>query len=181
MKLNRLVLSTLVSSSLLSAGVMAADTGTIDFVGSVTGTTCDVSIDGGSADATVTLTTTGVSSLAAAGSTSGDTTFTLQLTGCSAAGSTRAFFQPGPNVTAEKRLANTTNTAGGGAQNVTLQLLEADGTSVIEVGEHTQNGQGYQTITGTTATLPYIVRYYAEDTVTAGAVTSQVTYNLSYQ
>lgn len=178
MKLNRLVLSTLVSSSLLSSGLMAADTGTIDFVGSITGTTCDVSINGGSEDATVTLTTAPVSALNAAGNTAGDSTFTLQLTNCSAAGSTRAFFQPGANVTPEKRLANTD---GSGAENVTLQLLEGDGTTVIEIGEHTQNSQGYQAISGTTVTLPYTVRYYAEDVATAGAVTSQVTYNISYQ
>lgn len=184
MKLNRLLIASLVSSALLSAGAMAADTGTITFNGAITDSTCDVNVEGQGADATVTLPTRSASALATAGAETGKTQFTLALSGCTgtALNTAKAFFQAGNTVdTATGRLLNTDLT---GATNVTLQLRDGQDDSVIKVGDQNQTGSsaiGYVDITSGSASLPYFVEYYAEAAATPGAVTSQVTYSLDYQ
>lgn len=186
MKLNRLLLTTLVSSALLSTSAMAADTGTITFNGAITDSTCNVSIEGGGADATVTLPTVSASSLQTAGDDNGKTRFNMALSGCTgtALNTAKAFFQPGNTVDSSTgRLLNTDLT---GAQFVSLQLRDGSDDSVINVGDQNQTGTsaiGYVDISSGSATLPYFVEYYAEasNAVTPGAVTSQVTYNLDYQ
>ena len=184
MKLNRLLLTSLVSSALLSGGAMAADTGTIDFVGAITDTTCDVDIGGAGPNATVTLPTVSAASLQNPTDVNGKTQFNMAISGCSGTviNTTKAFFQPGNTVdTATGRLLNTDLT---GATHVTLQLRDGSDDSVIKVGDQSQTGSaaiGYVDITSGSANLPYFVEYYAEQAVTPGAVASQVTYNLDYQ
>ncbi|MBL5826806.1 fimbrial protein [Serratia fonticola] len=160
----------------------AASTGTITFNGELTANTCDVVVDGQQADATVILPTVSTSQLQTATRTAGDTGFVMALSNCAGTLETAsAFFQAGASVDAVTgRLLNTT----GGATNVSLQLLDASSPTqaVIKAGSQDQvTAMTYQDVTGGSATLPYIVRYYAEAATTAGTVVSNVVYSIQYQ
>ncbi|WP_196062278.1 MULTISPECIES: fimbrial protein [unclassified Serratia (in: enterobacteria)] len=162
----------------------AASTGTITFNGELTANTCDVVVDGQQADATVILPTVSTSQLQAATRTAGDTGFVMALSNCAGTLETAsAFFQAGASVDAVTgRLLNTAG--GAGATNVSLQLLDASSPTqaVIKAGSQDQvTAMTYQDVTGGSATLPYIVRYYAEDATTAGKVVSSVVYSIQYQ
>jgi major type 1 subunit fimbrin (pilin) len=158
----------------------AASTGTITFNGELTANTCDVTIDGQQTDATVILPTVSTGTLDSANRTAGDTSFMMALENCADSTQTAsAFFQAGPTVDANGRLKN-----GGTASNVSLQLL--DGSSavqdVINIGSQEQVGRTvYKEIVGGRVSLPYIVRYFAEDATTAGTVISNVVYSIQYQ
>lgn len=182
--MNRILLSAMVSSALLSGGAIAADSGTITFTGAITDSTCDVSVNGGGASGTVTLPTVSAASLSTMGQTTGTTRFTLDLSNC--AGGTlntaKAYFQNGSSVSSAGRLINQASTSP--ATGVTLQLLDGQTGNAINVGDSAQNTGGFVDITGAvsgTVTLPYSVEYYAETASAAGAVSSMVTYNLNYQ
>ncbi|HEJ9058038.1 TPA: type 1 fimbrial protein [Serratia fonticola] len=160
----------------------AASTGTITFNGELTANTCDVVVDGQDENALVILPTVSTSQLQTATHTAGDTGFVMALSNCAGTLETAsAFFQAGASVDAVTgRLLNTT----GGATNVSLQLLDASSPTqaVIKAGSQDQvTAMTYQNVTGGSATLPYIVRYYAEAPTTAGTVVSSVVYSIQYQ
>lgn len=168
-----------------SVGVaQAANTGTITFNGELTANTCDVSVDGQGADATVTLPTVSTNQLQSVTNTAGDTGFVMALENCTGTtlNTASAFFQAGASVDAMTgRLKNMVP----GATNVSLQLL--DGSSpgaaeVIKAGSQEQvTATIGQDVSGGSASLPYIVRYYAEAPTTAGTVYSNVVYSIQYQ
>ncbi len=160
----------------------AASTGTITFNGELTANTCDVIVDGQAADATVVLPTVSTSQLQAPTRTAGDTGFVMALNNCEGTLQTAsAFFEAGASVDAVTgRLKNLTGTA----TNVSLQLLDGSSPSqaVIEAGNQNQVlNTTYKDVTGGSTTLPYIVRYYAEDATTPGNVVSNVVYSIQYQ
>jgi major type 1 subunit fimbrin (pilin) len=173
------------ASSFVALNAQASD-GTINFVGKVIDTTCDISVDGGTADATVTLPTVSASTLGAATNTAGRTNFSMALTNCSAtSGKVYTFFESGANVDpATGRLTNSAATTP--ATNVDLQLIDSDG-AVIKAGDSSQRTETVQVNlvddgSGTTGTamLNYAVEYYATAAATAGEVQSSVTYSMSY-
>lgn len=109
-----------------SSATLAYD-GTINFTGKVVAQTCSVS--SGSKNLTVTLPTVSEASLAAATNTAGLTPFTIELTGCgtsaaSGAQNVKAYFEP--NATTDYDTGNL-NIAASSANNVQIQLLNADG------------------------------------------------------
>ncbi|MCR3970916.1 type 1 fimbrial protein [Aeromonas veronii] len=178
-------LGLLVALGMNVAAANAASSGTITFNGEITGSTCDVSIDGGAADATVTLPTVADTALAAAGSTTGKTNFIMSLTNCAAAGNVAAFFQAGAtveNTTGRLKQMATGTTA---ATNVSLQLSDGFTDKPIFVGNSSQiSGNHFEAMSGDPSEeirLAYEVEYYAEDAVTPGLVNSQVVYNLQYK
>ncbi|CAM4097602.1 fimbrial protein [Serratia silvae] len=158
----------------------AASTGTITFNGELTANTCDVSIDGQPTDATVILPTVSTGTLNTANRTAGDTRFMMALTNCADSTQTAsAFFQAGATVDSNGRLIN-----GGTASQVSLQLLDGSSSTqeVIKIGSQDQVAKTvYNGIVGGSASLPYIVRYYAEGATTAGTVISNVVYSIQYQ
>jgi len=169
-----------VGLGVINFNVLAASTGTITFVGEVTDTTCDVSVDGGSSDSTVTLPTVSTSNLASVGDTAGRVEFDITLTNCSsAAQDAYAFFEAGENVDSSTgRLINT-----GTATNVDLQLLDVDNLyTPINIGNTLQHSDSSATaIFNDTARLNYAVEYYANAASTPGDVSSSVTYTVSYK
>ncbi|MGL5129911.1 MAG: fimbrial protein [Aeromonas popoffii] len=178
---------TIVASLVAAFGSMgmahAASSGTITFNGELTATTCNVVVDGQDENAIVTLPTVGTNQLGAVTKTAGDTGFVMALTEC--AGSqdyAAAYFEAGASVDLSTGRLN--NLTAGGAQNVSLELLDANNAtpSVIKIGHQNQKtSAGYKNISGGTANLSYIVRYYAEDATTAGLVNSNVVYSIQYQ
>lgn len=160
----------------------AASTGTITFNGLLTATTCNVSIEGQGANAAIGLPTIGTSDLTAAGRTAGRTGFNMSLTDCTGSlTEASAFFAAGTTVDlATGRLKNMS----GDAENVELQLRDGSSSTheVIRAGNTSQvAGTTYVDISSGSATLPYLVEYYATGAATAGTVGSSVVYSLQYQ
>ncbi|MCS2169597.1 type 1 fimbrial protein [Scandinavium sp. TWS1a] len=187
---NSFALLTTASAILLGASVSAdaASTGTITFNGELTDSTCEVTVDGQGADATVTLPTVSINELTSSGQVTGRTAFNLQLSDCvvgTSGGQSKvsAFFQTGATV--DQNSGRLLNTATTGATLVDLQLLDGSNSdSVINVGSTDQvSDMTYVDIdqTAGTATLPYAVEYYANGQTTPGVVASSVVYNLQYK
>lgn len=164
------------------SGAQAASTGTITFNGELTANTCDVSIEGQGADAVVTLPILGINQLPAASRTAGSTRFNMELTECVGTKAS-AFFEAGTTVLATGRLSNL-ETGTTAATEVELQLRDGShaAQNVINVGSSSQvTDTTYVDISTGTATLPYLVEYYATGATTAGLVSSNVVYSIQYE
>lgn len=164
-----------------SSATLAYD-GTINFTGKVVAQTCSVS--SGSKNLTVTLPTVSEASLAAATNTAGLTPFTIELTGCgtsaaSGAQNVKAYFEP--NATTDYDTGNL-NIAASSANNVQIQLLNADGVTPIKLGQDAtgQNVTAVQ-IDNAAMKLRYNAQYYATAQATAGDVSATVNYTIVYQ
>lgn len=194
----RALLAALIAVSTSVLTVNAASTGTVNFKGRVTASTCDVSVDDQGVDATVTLPTVPFTDLASAGQTAGRTTFVMTLTNCTqtffppanedeegtmSESIVSAFFQAGETV--DSRTGRLKQMALSGAENVSLQLRDGTNNNVIFAGSRAQrNTNHFVDVTGKKGEeirLPYVVEYYAESAATSGVVTSSVVYNLQYQ
>lgn len=186
--MNKSIISASLIAALTAAVVPAhaASTGTINFNGELTDTTCEVDINGQGSDATIVLPTVGVNQLTASGETTGRTSFNMNLSNCVVGtqgghAKVSAFFQPGNTVDLSTgRLKN----VGGNATNVDLRLLDASNSyTPINVGNTDQvNNMAYVDINADgTAFLPYAVEYYANAQTTPGTVNSSVVYNLQYK
>jgi major type 1 subunit fimbrin (pilin) len=176
---------TIVASLVAAFGSMgmaqAASTGTITFKGELTANTCDVNVEGQGPDATVTLPTVGTNQLNAPSKTAGDTAFVMALSSCSGS-EVAAYFEAGSTVDLFTGRLN--NLEPLGAKNVSLELLDANNStpSVINIGNQNQKtSAGFKSISGNTANLSYIVRYYAEGATEAGLVNSNVVYSIQYK
>ena len=164
-----------------SSATLAYD-GTINFTGKVVAQTCSVS--SGSKNLTVTLPTVSEASLAAATNTAGLTPFTIELTGCgtsaaSGAQNVKAYFEP--NATTDYDTGNL-NIAASSANNVQIQLLNADGVTPIKLGQDA-TGQKVTAVQIDNAAmkLRYNAQYYATAQATAGDVSATVNYTIVYQ
>ncbi|MGE9551697.1 fimbrial protein [Erwinia amylovora] len=174
-------LAAVVLAAISSVNVASASDGTITFNGELLATTCNVTVDGQAADASVTLPVVGVSQLSSTGATAGQTKFSIDLSNCEGTLNTAtAFFEAGSTVDSNGRLSNS-GTAG---TNVSLQLRDAGNTNqpVIVVGNSSQNTNNYYgEITNGSLTLPYLVEYYANQPTIPGLVESNVTYSIIYK
>ncbi|KMN79993.1 major type 1 subunit fimbrin (pilin) [Chromobacterium alkanivorans] len=167
-----------VLASLCLPALALADN-TINFQGEVTSQTCTVDINGNATSPLVLLPTVPTTSLAKTGDVAGETDFTIRLTGCEAA-------PAGGTKINTVFVANSLTTGGnignvGSAGKVALQLLDpaAPATPFNLTGGY--KAPGLELKAGeTTAEHKFAVRYYAEDTVTAGSVLGSVQYAVSY-
>ncbi|WP_130905490.1 MULTISPECIES: fimbrial protein [unclassified Pseudomonas] len=184
--------ASVVVATAMAQTAMAADTGVIDFTGEVTDTTCDVSVNGGTANATVTLPRVSSSALANAADVTGRVFVRMNLSNCGlVAGGTgtpatavHAFWQASPIINVNGRLNNQTAVASGGATNVQIQMLN-DTLQPIDLSKPDgQQNTTNATIVGAagagTAELVHYAQYYATGQSTPGLVTSQLEYVLSY-
>ncbi|MBK0012739.1 fimbrial protein [Stenotrophomonas sp. S41] len=164
---------------LLAAAPLAANAadGTITFTGKVNAKTCEINA-GSSKDFTVNLPPVGTTALKTAGDVAGRTAFSINLTNCSA-GKVATYFEPG--VTVDSSTGNLVNTATGGASNVQLQLLTANGSVVKVSGTGTlQAGTWTDVADKGAAKLDYAAQYFATGQSTAGDVASSVKYTIIY-
>lgn len=159
---------------LMSAGAFASD-GTIDIKGSISADTCTVSGGGTGGDVTVTLDKASAGTLAASGQASGFKSFSIALSGCTGTGDVKAGFEPGANTDLGSGRLNLVGSDK--AANVQLQLRNADN-SEIKVGD--SNSVKGATITSGSATLNYLVGYYATGAAGVGSANSSVTYSIVY-
>ncbi|OBX02113.1 hypothetical protein QV05_03790 [Gallibacterium genomosp. 1] len=194
--MKKLLLTTLITVGLgLSAQgafaeapeVLPANSGGVNFTGSVNDTTCKINgADGGNIQ-TVKLSPVSALVLQGAGKTAGDREFSIELSDCQATVGpvkTKASldFKNDSNVDANGFLKNNATT-GDAAGEVVLQLLQFDNTPInITTGwdSYTKDKDKFAIQDGK-ATLRYKVRYYATGNATAGAVQSRVNYTLAYE
>lgn len=178
-----LTVTTFIAASLVtSMGAFASD-GTITITGTVTDSACQVDVNGGVADATVTLPTVSTSSLAADGDVAGATPIVMSLSGCPATGHVRAYFETQNVDVATGYLVNNAKT--GAAANVQVQVLNAIDGSAIDLRDNLNNnfvdfvddGDG----TTGSATLNYAAQYVAVNgAASAGGVETALVYTLDY-
>lgn len=191
------------AASALTALTMSsvATAGTIEFLGQITDSTCDVQLEGGGQ--IVTLPTIQSNLFATDGAAAGRTSFALLASNCSMTnGKTRvaAFFNGNSNEGVD---ANNVDSATGylnnlavaptpvetaangypaAATNVKMRLIDGTNGSFIRAGYTEQvSGGGFVTVTNGAARMPYAVEYVRQgDAVTAGPVRSVVVYDLQY-
>ncbi|WP_434584719.1 fimbrial protein [Klebsiella sp. R390] len=185
MRNNKYALSALalVITSAVSASAFAVD-GSITINGKITDTTCTISVDGGSSDATVTLPTVSSSSLTATGATAGMTPFNISLSGCTGVSldTAQTYFEPGAFTDSSTGRLNIDSSIQDTAQNVQVQLLNADRQPLI-VGASVATGQNDIPVSIATGngTLNYFAQYYATGPSIPGTVTTQVDYTMIYE
>ncbi|MDN8598755.1 fimbrial protein [Citrobacter enshiensis] len=170
-----------------AAHAVGSSSGTINFEGKITASTCEATVNGVSNDGTVTLPPIAISAFTDA--TAGRTPFTIELANCALTDpdtKVGTFFEPdGIQVDSETGHLNNTATTGP-ATGVSLQLANGTDDSPILVGDAGQTGVAqYVTpdATSKTGTLSYFVEYYkiSGGTLAPGAVQSKVVYDLIYK
>jgi major type 1 subunit fimbrin (pilin) len=154
----------------------AGDGGVITFTGLATGQTCTLN----NKNFIVALPTISVSALKSAGSTAGATGFAVSLSDCPASGKAHVYWVNGSTTLADGNLQNA-----GTATNVELQLQDYNGGSPATIdlskADGAQNSQSVQFENGT-ANLQYAVQYISPNGgLTAGSITSNVSYQIVYQ
>jgi major type 1 subunit fimbrin (pilin) len=180
---NTLIKTVTIGAIALASQSAFASDGTITIAGELTAQTCSINgtVADGNRNFNVALLPAAQSNLSTVGSTSTETPFTIELTGCTAGGtSVSTRFESGANV---DLASGELFTLGAGASaGLRIQLLNQN-RSVINIGapDVSQNSAA-ATITSGAATLNYIARYHRISSVplVAGAVTSSVTYSMAY-
>lgn len=185
MNMKKTILAAALASGVMGTQALAAD-GTIYFEGKLTGTTCDITVDGQASPATVILPEVSTTLLQTAGSTKGDTGFSIELANCTGVTSTStaaAFFENGSTVDSTTyNLLNTDEGMADGATNVQLQLLDKISDQPLQVGHSNQTTNTTRIdMSSGSASLPYTVRYYAMGATTPGTVKSQVNFSIDYE
>lgn len=156
---------------------------TITFNGEVTDQTCQVEVNGSSSPIVI-LDSVPITALNAVAQVAGATPFTLTLTNCAASTSTDETYRTMFQTMTATAAGNLPNTATGGAEGVSLQLLDKVGGNpiVLSSGAVVQGGNIVLKKGETSASRDFAVQYYAETAgVTAGAVTGAVTYTIRYE
>lgn len=189
----------------LSAASSAYAGNTITFLGEITDSTCDVSVEGGSS--TITLPSVSKSLLSATNSTAGRVSFALLAENCTLGNGkskVAAYFNGEGAVGADagnvdsatgylNNLAEDPNPGNDPdvttdyqdiATNVQLRLIDGTNNSVIKAGFADQvDDAGYVTVdSSNNARLPYSVEYISvAGSATPGPVKGMVVYDLMYQ
>jgi major type 1 subunit fimbrin (pilin) len=186
----------LLTASLLTAfGVAAvapqvssaagANSGTITINGTLTASTCTVSINGNGASPTVTLPNTPLvmGTLSTAGASTGWTQVQLTLSGCTALNGYANVYPYFTSTNIDSTTGFLKN-AGGSATNVEIALSNQQSTTgalTLQSASGAQNA-GSQSITAANPTFTYYAGYVATGGAsTAGSVTTTVQYSLNYQ
>lgn len=179
--MKKIIATAVIGMGILSSGMAVASDGTITINGLVTTTSCNVTVDGGTADATVTLPDVSSVQLAETGDVAGAKDFTFALTGCTTGGKVRAYFENDNVNSGTGNLDNSTLPGDGGATNVQVQITDGAGTR-IDLASAAQANNPYVDITDDAATLPYKAQYVSSNgQVIAGLVNTNLVYTLEYQ
>lgn len=177
--------SKLLGIALLFPMVAFADN-TVTFLGEVSDSTCDVTINGASGNISVLLPTTTVTALSTAGATTEATPFNFVVSGCTAASQSNVGMRLVPlSTTTSGTLTNiaSTSTAAAG---VAIQIVDGSTSTPIDFsdGEYSTTTQTIPSSSTGTLTFPFTARYYSLATtavpVTSGKVESQLQYALTY-
>lgn len=171
-----LLITSLTATIALPVFSASAYDGTITFNGTITNTTCNVSVNGGNKSTTVRFDPISISALSKQGEVAGEKPVNMNLTNCqNASQNVRSLFESAATDNTTGNLKNINGSAG----NVQVQLLDSSH-QPINLADGTQSNSPAFTIKDDMATLNYFARYYATDAVTAGEVDTLVNYSLSY-
>lgn len=181
------------------AQTASANGGKIDFEGAVTDSTCEVTVNGQTNNATVKLPNVSSTLLKKDGDRAGRTFLNFELSNCSLAnGVTQAsvYFLAGNTVNTKGRLDNM-NPATDKAKNVDIEILDVNQKPLdISMGKAIPTavppvpGQGATAVTIDvdsnnvqigTVFIRHYAQYYATAQATAGPVSSSVEYTLDYE
>ena len=169
-----------IAASTITFQASASDN-TISFHGQVAEQTCNVTVNGNSTSPMVLLPTVSTGELANVNSVAGLTAFEVAVTDCGsiAAGTTFSTVFVGNNVTTAGNLGN----IGGSAQNVELQILEKEGTDIINLSNGPVSTEGFALVAGeSSASRNYYVQYHSPlGGATAGDVKGTLQYAITYQ
>ncbi|MDD8344951.1 type 1 fimbrial protein [Escherichia coli] len=161
---------------------------TVTFLGEVSDSTCNVTVNGTNGNVTVLLPTALATDLKTVGSKAEPTPFNFVVSGCTAAesgsDSTVAMRLVPLQTSANGNLENIAST--GAAENVTIQLVDnydnANKDINFNSGDYTTAFANLPTTTaGTSVTFPFTAQYYSAGSATAGKVEAQVQYALTYK
>ncbi|EMA9251969.1 TPA: type 1 fimbrial protein [Yersinia enterocolitica] len=171
-------LMTLALLTLPSIALAATSNNTIKFQGEVAEQTCMVDINGTANTPVVLLPTVSTSNLNQVNAVAGKTNFTINLTGCNIAiqdTKISSVFQ-GMNVTSAGNLGNV-----GTAQNVAIQLLDANG-APIRMSGGSVSVPGITLVAGSTSASQDLAAQYIteEGRATAGSVIASAQYAITY-
>ncbi|GLK87075.1 fimbrial protein [Pseudomonas turukhanskensis] len=200
MKHKLLAISSIMAMAATAQTAMA-DSGTIEFEGAITATTCDVTVNGQTNDALVTLPTISQSLLKTEGAVAGRTPIKFELTDC-----ILAVANPDPTATTDPALQgfakvyfnaatgtdfinpagrlDIDDTIADAATNVNLQILGTDNVAMDLSQDVDLQGTAASTkIENGAATMMYGVQYYATGATGAGIgkVSSSVGYEIHYE
>jgi major type 1 subunit fimbrin (pilin) len=177
----------LFSVGVMTAGIASASDGTVNFVGSVIGESCNIDISQGQAvngsgpNGLVTLPTLGISALPGEGSKAGSTSFLLLLSDCMPGATVRPFFESSNVNPSSGYLLNTVSTTNGGSSGVELEILNVDNES-IDLRTNPESVNFFRDVSDSGSTVfEYYVQYSAAANPTSGAVSSALTYTLQYR
>jgi major type 1 subunit fimbrin (pilin) len=185
-----LVVAGLAAIPAITSAATTSSSGTLTINGLVTGSTCSVTVNNQSANATITLPTVSTTELATSGNTAGWTAVTFAFSGCTLTGNNSSgsaitsvlpYFQQGSTTSSDGNLTIATGT--GAATNVEVAFSNnGSGTSLIKMNQPTgsQNVTA-ATVSGGKATDTVYAGYYATGASTAGTVATTVQYDISYQ
>lgn len=173
MRIKNSVLAAAIVSLGFASSAFAAD-GTINFIGNITDTACQVTAANASQD--VTLGTVASSAFTNAGDTAAATKFTIKVSSCpDTVTSASVRFDGEPSAANNQILALT---SGQTATNVGIGLYESDSTTLIGL----QNDSAPQTLVQGDNNLTYVAKYYATATgVTAGTANASTTFTITYK
>lgn len=171
-------LMTLALLTLPGIALAATSNNTIKFQGEVAEQTCMVDINGTANTPVVLLPTVSTSNLNQVNAVAGKTNFTINLTGCNIAiqdTKIGSVFQ-GMNVTSAGNLGNV-----GTAQNVAIQLLDANG-APIRMSGGSVSVPGITLVAGSTSASQDLAAQYIteEGRATAGSVIASAQYAITY-
>jgi major type 1 subunit fimbrin (pilin) len=163
---------------LVIRGVLASDSGTITVNGMLRTGTCNVSVGGGGANATIVLPPQKASDLSGAGQIAGKSPFRLSLDSCHLGGEGKVyvyFHNDQASLDPSGRLNNISS--GSPAGNIQLEVLNSTGGALnLKATENLQNaGPPQSPSVGAGAAFDYFIQYYATGVSTPGTVSSSLT------
>ncbi|MBP6116132.1 MAG: type 1 fimbrial protein [Neisseriaceae bacterium] len=175
---------TLLALSLaLPLSVFASTGGTITFLGEVTDTTCNVTVNGSSADSTVQLLTIASNDLAAGADSATSADINFEMSGC---GSSEAFTKVGVrmvpvgDVTTDGNLSNMIADGSSAA----IKLKDENGSQVpFQAGSETLIVTKNIPAAGATVNYPFKAHYTNEtaSNATEGKVKAAIQYTTTYE
>ncbi len=173
MKLKNSVLATVVASLGFASTAFAAD-GTINFIGTITDTACQVTT--ANASQNVTLGTVSAKAFTAAGDTAAATKFTIKVSSCPDTVTSASIRFDGEPTQANNQILALT--AGQTATNVGVGIYENDSSTLIGL----QKDSAPQTLAKGDNDLTFVAKYYATAAgVTAGSANASTTFTITYK
>lgn len=179
--MKKLIACAVMGMSALGGDFANASDGTITFNGLIIGSSCDISINNGGANQTVTLPTVQRDALQGVGGLSaGDTQFHMSFRNCEPNSILRPFFES-TNVNNRGKLTNLDTAENGGATGVAIAIKTVDNKYIDLRFNREDTNPFLATGPAGSAEFFYVADYEAFAAVTTGTVRTNLVYSVQYQ